>query len=511
MASFDPETVARVFAGYEAAKRDRVRIDFEDILLCAAALLSEHAEVADQVRRTYRHLVVDEYQDVSPLQEALLTLWRGDRTDLCVVGDPAQTIHSFAGAQASFLTGFARRSPGATVVRLVRDYRSTPQVVGLANAVMKPPRPRAPTSDAVTLQAQRPTGPEVKLAEAADEAAEAAAIADWLAAPGQRPGSRTGRWRCCSGSTPSRRRSSRRWPTAGSPTWSAAASGSTSGPRCARPCTTLRTQARAVTADTDGSGVEQTRALLSARWAGRPQPPDGAGRCGSAGSRWPRWSAWPRTWPGRPRRRRVGAISSGGLGRARSAGRGAARARGPGRDGRRPCTRPRVWSGTPWRCSAPRGHAAVRAGHHARAGRRGTPAALRRDHPGPAARCGSPGPAPATAARHVPQAVAVPGLRCCPSPYGGRGRAAAGRRRSRAAPCCRLHCRSCGQPLGDAAERKIGRHADCPATFDEQTMDHAEGVAAAGGRGTEPARVLHLHRRHLDRAGRGAAAHVRPT
>ena len=128
-----PETVARVFAGYEQAKQDRSRIDFEDILLCAAALLSEHAEVADTIRRTYRHLVVDEYQDVSPLQEALLTLWRGDRTDLCVVGDPAQTIHSFAGAQASFLTGFARRFPGATVVRLVRDYRSTPQVVGLAN------------------------------------------------------------------------------------------------------------------------------------------------------------------------------------------------------------------------------------------------------------------------------------------------------------------------------------------------------------------------------------------
>ena len=81
--------------------------------------------------------MVDEYQDVSPLQEALLSLWRGDRTELCVVGDPAQTIHSFAGAQADFLTGFARRHPDATVVRLVRDYRSTPQVVAAANAVMR--------------------------------------------------------------------------------------------------------------------------------------------------------------------------------------------------------------------------------------------------------------------------------------------------------------------------------------------------------------------------------------
>src|SRR3954470_3264211 len=156
VAAVDPETVARVFVAYEAAKRDRGRIDFEDILLCTAALMSDHPEVADTIRRTYRHLVVDEYQDVSPLQEALLTLWRGDRTDLCVVGDPAQTIHSFAGAQARYLTGFARRFPGATVVKLVRDYRSTPQVVGCANAVM------AAGSGAVTLQAQQPSGPEVE-------------------------------------------------------------------------------------------------------------------------------------------------------------------------------------------------------------------------------------------------------------------------------------------------------------------------------------------------------------
>jgi DNA helicase-2/ATP-dependent DNA helicase PcrA len=178
LASFDPETVARVFAGYERAKADRSRIDFEDILLCAAALMSEHPEVADTIRRTYRHLVVDEYQDVSPLQEALLTLWRGDRTDLCVVGDPAQTIHSFAGAQASYLTGFPSRFPGTTVVRLVRDYRSTPQVVGLANAVTAQ---STGGLAAVTLQAQQPAGPEVELTEAPDEAAEAAGAAEWLA------------------------------------------------------------------------------------------------------------------------------------------------------------------------------------------------------------------------------------------------------------------------------------------------------------------------------------------
>src|SRR4051794_41386509 len=106
VAAVDPETVARVFVAYEAAKRDRGRIDFEDILLCTAALMSDHPEVADTIRRTYRHLVVDEYQDVSPLQEALLTLWRGGRTGPCVVGGPAPTIPSFPGAPARDLPHF---------------------------------------------------------------------------------------------------------------------------------------------------------------------------------------------------------------------------------------------------------------------------------------------------------------------------------------------------------------------------------------------------------------------
>nr|MBA3529804.1 ATP-dependent helicase [Propionibacteriaceae bacterium] len=115
LAAFDAETIARVFTAYEAAKRERSRIDFEDILLCAAALIAEHEEVADAVHRAYRHLVVDEYQDVSPLQEALLKLWLGERSEICVVGDPAQTIHTFAGARATYLTEFPRRHPTATL------------------------------------------------------------------------------------------------------------------------------------------------------------------------------------------------------------------------------------------------------------------------------------------------------------------------------------------------------------------------------------------------------------
>ncbi len=89
------------------------------------------------MRDTFRYFVVDEYQDVNPLQKLLLDAWLGDRDDLCVVGDPHQVIYSFTGATPAYLTGFTAEFPGATVVRLVRDYRSTPQVVAVANQLAR--------------------------------------------------------------------------------------------------------------------------------------------------------------------------------------------------------------------------------------------------------------------------------------------------------------------------------------------------------------------------------------
>lgn len=178
LASAEPETVARVFTAYEEAKREAGRIDFEDILLCTAALLADHEEVAAEFRRSYRHLVVDEYQDTSPLQQRLIDLWRGTGEEICVVGDPAQTIHSFAGARAEYLTDFTRRHPSATVVRLNRDYRSTPQVVHVANQLLS--NSGAGQLGGVQLVAQRPAGPAPVFVEAPDEAAEAAAVADWV-------------------------------------------------------------------------------------------------------------------------------------------------------------------------------------------------------------------------------------------------------------------------------------------------------------------------------------------
>ncbi|WP_051208619.1 ATP-dependent DNA helicase UvrD2 [Propionicicella superfundia] len=173
LASATPEQIAAVFGRYEEAKRRRGVIDFEDILLCAALLLADHPEIAAEVRATYRHLVVDEYQDVSPLQERLLDLWLGPDSDLCVVGDPAQTIHSFAGARAAYLTDFENAHPGAHVIRLVRDYRSTEQVVALANQVNR--------GAGMTLVAHGGTGPEPEFVQVNGEQAEAAGVADWVA------------------------------------------------------------------------------------------------------------------------------------------------------------------------------------------------------------------------------------------------------------------------------------------------------------------------------------------
>jgi len=175
VAGIEPDAVGRLLVTYDNLNRDRGRIDFDDILLCAVALLSDHEDVAAQVRRTYQHLVVDEYQDVSPVQQRLVDLWLGPNQDVCVVGDPAQTIHTFAGARAEYLLSFASRHPGARKVELVRDYRSTPEVVEVANRVLAGSGQRH-----VTLRAQRPSGASPVFESASDEAAEAAAVARWL-------------------------------------------------------------------------------------------------------------------------------------------------------------------------------------------------------------------------------------------------------------------------------------------------------------------------------------------
>ena len=183
------EEVGRLYQAYEALRRDRQLIDFEAVLELTAAILLTEPMVAREVHSAFRSFTVDEFQDVNPLQKLLLDAWLGGREELCVVGDPQQTIYSFTGATSEYLRGFAVDFPAATVVRLVRDYRSTPQVVAAANrltvggvgGVAGAGRLAAAESSGA-LVAQRPTGPDPVLTRYPDDEAEAAGVAAEAAA-----------------------------------------------------------------------------------------------------------------------------------------------------------------------------------------------------------------------------------------------------------------------------------------------------------------------------------------
>jgi DNA helicase-2/ATP-dependent DNA helicase PcrA len=174
------DNVAEAYAAYDERKTDEGFIDFEDVLLLTVGMLDTRPDIADEVRRQYRWFTVDEYQDVNPLQQRLLDLWLGDRDDLCVVGDASQTIYTFTGASSRYLVGFRQRFPHATEVRLVRSYRSTPQVVSLANKVLASATgPEAKLK--LELRPTRPEGPEPRVTSYDDEPAEAQAVAAQIA------------------------------------------------------------------------------------------------------------------------------------------------------------------------------------------------------------------------------------------------------------------------------------------------------------------------------------------
>ncbi len=167
----DAEAMLDLHMAYERVKDERRQLDFEDVLLATAGMLEREPVAADEVRARYRHFTVDEFQDVSPMQQRVLDAWLGDRRDVCVVGDPSQTIYSFAGADAASLSRFVHDHPDAEVVRLERSYRSTGAIVSAANRLMR-------GREALTLHAasQEP-GPEPTLAAHGNDSAEAAAIA----------------------------------------------------------------------------------------------------------------------------------------------------------------------------------------------------------------------------------------------------------------------------------------------------------------------------------------------
>jgi DNA helicase-2/ATP-dependent DNA helicase PcrA len=177
--SMTVEKVVALQQAYENLKDERRQLDFEDVLLACAGMIESEPRIAQQVRERYRFFVVDEYQDVSPLQQRLLELWLGEREDLCVVGDASQTIYSFAGASPDFLLGFPRRYPDATVVRLERNYRSTPAIVDTANRLMRG-RPGALSLTAASAGARRRDDPPTIEGHPRDSA-EARAVANRIA------------------------------------------------------------------------------------------------------------------------------------------------------------------------------------------------------------------------------------------------------------------------------------------------------------------------------------------
>lgn len=172
----DVTAMARLIAGYEEVKDERGAIDFEDVLLVTLGMIRKDPRMAQQVREQYRHFVVDEYQDVNALQQALLQAWLGERHDLCVVGDPAQTIYSFTGASADHLRDFATVHPGAATHELVRNYRSSPQIVAVANGLARGPS-GSRRWGGVELQSQGAAGAAPMLTAYDDDAAEAAGVA----------------------------------------------------------------------------------------------------------------------------------------------------------------------------------------------------------------------------------------------------------------------------------------------------------------------------------------------
>ena len=166
----NPEQIAQVYSAYMSLMKQERTMDFEDVLLLTAAMLEEEREVRERVQDQYRYFTIDEYQDISPLQQRVINAWLGSRQEICVVGDPAQTIYSFAGATPVFLNTFTQRFPDAEVIRLTSGYRSTPEITLMANTVLRS------AAMGQELVAQNDHGAKPTVAAYKDESAEIAGV-----------------------------------------------------------------------------------------------------------------------------------------------------------------------------------------------------------------------------------------------------------------------------------------------------------------------------------------------
>lgn len=174
--AFTSELVAKVYEAYLSVMDDANAMDFEDVLLLNTAMLENFPEVANKVRSQYRNFTVDEFQDVSPVQFELLRLWLGNRDDVCVVGDPAQTIYSFSGATSEYLTKFETHFPRTQQFELTHNYRSTKPIIEVANQILI-----KDGTSSVRLKTQKTEGPKVKLTDYVSDESEASEVAKQIA------------------------------------------------------------------------------------------------------------------------------------------------------------------------------------------------------------------------------------------------------------------------------------------------------------------------------------------
>ena len=177
--AIDGSAFAAVYRAYDELKAERHQMDFEDVLLITLGMLQSRPDILDEVRAAYRWFTIDEFQDVNPLQHRLLTAWRGERDDVCAVGDVSQTIYSFTGASSSFLADFTAEFADATVVRLGNCYRCSPQIVEAANGVTTH---FTDQRHVVRLRSMCADGPPPTLWMAADEVDEAVTVASRIGA-----------------------------------------------------------------------------------------------------------------------------------------------------------------------------------------------------------------------------------------------------------------------------------------------------------------------------------------
>ncbi len=165
------EAMADLLVRYQDTKKRRRVVDFDDLLRLAVRDLEADPVYASARRWRFRHLYVDEFQDVNPLQHRLLTTWSGSESTLCVVGDPNQAIYSWNGADARYLVDFDQYFPGGGSVTLRDNYRSTPEILTTANAVLA-----AGHSQMLALRANRSPGRRPTIREFDDEASEATGV-----------------------------------------------------------------------------------------------------------------------------------------------------------------------------------------------------------------------------------------------------------------------------------------------------------------------------------------------